>query len=333
MSEKRSKKSKNPMPKGKMIMKNYQPEENEEENGDFNSMIEQQLPQIPVPPPPPPPPFSKAFAKEQPRSKISKKGYEPNEAEDEDYPSFIEQRQERVVKMPPLSEDYSKKKARPRSGAKVKKQSYATEESQDDVFDLFGEQQEEEEQAVKMPPIQQRSKGRPKGKILKEYDSAEETEESEHYGPLLEQLEQKAMKMPPRRQEYTSKKGPPPMKQKPSKFASDPISYSPNMLNQRKMPQQYQYNFNAYDSNAYESEAYPNFDPFVDLETAPIPPIRITENLTDILQNKLQSPTVKDFKVNPSIEKIKKITSLSSRNISRNMLHRLQNSNVIRVHY
>ena len=280
MSEKRAKHSKKSISKSKVMTKDYQPEDEDDVN--YDSVIEQQQ-YIPEPPPLP-----REFTKdkERPKGKTKKKSYDSDDREDS--PPFNQQEQKKVIKMPPLPQEYAQKTERPRN--KITKKGYEAEEQQNDDFGLFDDQ--EEEQVLRMPPIRQENKERSQGKIIVDYNSEEEMEEPEHYGPLLEQLQQKAMKMNPLQNQHASKNAAP-TKLRPSKFASEPINrnYQKNIQQKFQPPflsQQYQTNNTGFGDTVA--------NPYIALP--PLPPITITENLTDILQSKLQSPSVKAFKVN-----------------------------------
>ena len=296
MSEDRPRKSRGPAKsKNRTMKKKYDDDEGEEEV-DENPIFEQQVQQSPQTPP-----MLQQYAekKERPRGKIMKKGYESEEV---DVQPFFEQKQQQKpsIKMPPLPTDFAQKKERPRD--KVKKKSYATEEMQNDDYNSFDEQ--EEQQIIKMPPIRQQNapyQEHSKGRMMKNYDSGDDADDVANYDSLLENISQKAMKMPVIQQGYASKKQRPPMEKRGIKFASEPITKSepanriarkgdrplPNRIQQKKQAPQYQ--MNNYD--------YENDEDEFQFDFPVLPPILTTENLTDILQTILPSPTVKAFKV------------------------------------
>ena len=138
-------------------------------------------------------------------------------------------------------------------------------------------------------------------KVEKRYESDDEADDADDMLPMMQQQQQhqeKAMKLIPAPPPFPSK-GAPIMRQKQAKFASEPARI-PNRI--RSPPdstdlfQQLQVMQNTMEANinqmSYAEKTLP-----IPFSPPPLPPITTTENLNDILQSKIESPTIKSFKV------------------------------------
>jgi hypothetical protein len=145
----------------------------------------------------------------------------------------------------------------------------------------------------------------PTRKMKKSYQPEDEdVEESNDFESVMpqqqqriEEAEEEVLKLPPMSTEYGQKKALP-TKQKQTKFESEPFDMfrtkQPQSL-PAKMIRQAPSKANYFAQEQYQVEIKSDDFPgaFV-----PLPPITSTQNLNEILQTKLQSLTIKAFKVN-----------------------------------
>jgi hypothetical protein len=150
----------------------------------------------------------------------------------------------------------------------------------------------------------------PKKKMKKSYQQEDEdVEESNDFESVMpqqqqqvEEAEEEVLKLPPMSTEYAQKKALP-MKQKQAKFESEPFDMfrtkQPQSLPAKMIRQA------PSKANYFAQEQYQVETKMLDIKSddfpgafVPLPPITSTENLNKILQTKLQSPTIKAFKVN-----------------------------------
>jgi hypothetical protein len=144
-------------------------------------------------------------------------------------------------------------------------------------------------------------------KMTKRYESddeAEEAEEVDYSTQMIEQQQQQVMKMSPVPPEYLQKKAPP-MKQAKAKFNSEPIQ----MFKRKESPSLIDDSVHQQMAQIRSKYSIPgDYNQLLQIETTaqvPLPPITSIQNLNEILQNKLQSLTIKAFKVdNHSINEI-----------------------------
>jgi len=143
----------------------------------------------------------------------------------------------------------------------------------------------------------------PKRKMKKSYQPEEDddTEMLNEFNPVMEQKKQQQeiyheteenFEPPYSPQEQYIQKKAAPMKQSKIKFNSEPMgayqSKKPVTLPVRMPQQKYQLN-----TEMFENESNDFTAPLV-----PLPPITTIQNFNDILSTKLESPSIKAFKVN-----------------------------------
>jgi hypothetical protein len=141
----------------------------------------------------------------------------------------------------------------------------------------------------------------PKGKMRKkEYQEEEETEEADYASSVMEQ-QQETVQSPPPEQVQKSLKEAPAMKLNPKKFASEPFGAQQRKIAQslpakmlfepmekiKAAQQQYQVDSGLFGRDMDDSP--PTY--------SPLPPITSIQNFNEIFQTKLQSFSMKAFKV------------------------------------
>jgi len=143
----------------------------------------------------------------------------------------------------------------------------------------------------------------PKSKMRKKgyQEEEEDTEEINPFSPVMEQ-QQETVQSPPPEQVQKSLKEAPAMKLSPKKFASEPFAVPQRKIAQslpakvayqqmekinKVAQQQYQVDFDIFDRDTKDSP--PTY--------SPLPPITSIQNFNEIFQTKLQSFSMKAFKV------------------------------------
>jgi hypothetical protein len=135
-------------------------------------------------------------------------------------------------------------------------------------------------------------------KMTKRYESDDEAEEAEEvdYSTQMIEQQQQVMKMSPVPPEYLQKKAPP-MKQAKANFNSEPIQ----MFKRKESPSLIDDLVHQQIAQVRLKNSIPeDYNKLLQIETTaqvPLPPITSIQNLNEILQTKLQSLTIKAFKV------------------------------------
>jgi hypothetical protein len=143
----------------------------------------------------------------------------------------------------------------------------------------------------------------PKSKMRKkEYQEEEEIEEFNHSGPVMEQQQETVQSPPLEQVQKYLKEDAKPMKLNQQKFASEPFGAHQRKIAQslpakvafqqtgkinKVAQQQYQADFDIFDRDMNDSP--PTY--------SPLPPITSIQNVNEIFQTKLQSFSMKAFKV------------------------------------